>query len=150
MNFYKCLRLVSVFVGGMSIGAVIASAEMADVSSPDFRIVPVFGTPTQTNNGPATTKTEVVSEQGQAPMLQENSAALMQAAEPPAPQLPSPPPIGARALPCPDSRETRFRVARALQACRARWRLCTRACVPAQVRHRSPRVPGPSAPGAIH
>lgn len=81
MNFNKCLRQFAMFVGGVSIGAAIASAEMADTFSPDFRIVPAFGEPTQTTNGPATTKTELVAEQGQAPMLQENSAALMQAAE---------------------------------------------------------------------
>ncbi len=84
MNFNKCLRQFTVLVCGLSISAAVigtAVAEMADTSSQDFRIVPAFGGPTQTDNGPATTQTEVVVDQGQAPMLQADSDALMKAAE---------------------------------------------------------------------
>lgn len=84
MNFNKCLRAFAAIVSGLSIGAVVigtAAAEMADTSSQDYSIVPAFGEPTQTNNGPATTTTEVVVSQNQQPMLQENSDALMRAAE---------------------------------------------------------------------
>lgn len=84
MNLNKCLRQFAVFASGMSICAALvgtAAAEMADTSSLDFKIIPAFGAPTQTTNGPATTQTEVVADQALAPMLQSNSDALLQAAE---------------------------------------------------------------------
>ncbi len=81
MKFYKSLRNFAVLAMGVAAVLSTASAEMIDKASPDFRIVPAFGEPTQTNNGPATTATEVVATQAQAPMLQANSDALLRAAE---------------------------------------------------------------------
>ena len=84
MNLNKCLRQFAGFASSISICAVLigtAAAEMADTSSQDFKILPAFGEPTQTTNGPAVTQTEVVADQAMAPMLQSNSGALMLAAE---------------------------------------------------------------------
>jgi hypothetical protein len=58
----------------------IANAETGTIVGP-YHIEPAFGAPTQTNNGPSTTTTEVVAEKGQMPMLAENSDALLKAAE---------------------------------------------------------------------
>ena len=81
MIYKSFVKYLAVIACAISMSAAPAMAEMADISSPDFRIVPAFGAPTQTNNGPATTTTEVVVNQNQPPMLQENSDALMKAAE---------------------------------------------------------------------
>lgn len=76
-------KWISVVSLTFTIGVMAPAVGSADtgVTVGPYHIEPAFGAPTQTNNGPSTTTTEVVAEQGQAPMLSPNSASLLKAAE---------------------------------------------------------------------
>jgi L,D-transpeptidase YcbB len=79
-QFQGLARALAIGVALIAGGHSQAIAENG-VTIDQIHIEPAFGTPTQTNNGPAVSQTEVVAEQAQIPMLTPNSSNLLQSAE---------------------------------------------------------------------